>query len=361
MSWMQGTSERHLDHCIASHSIKILQRLADQQDREPFFLTVGFLSPHLPWASTRSFFDALGPAEAFDVAPNPHFFKKESQKLTKYIQRELEGYVGFGGKCSLARPCNRRKQSYYSAVSLLDEQVGRLIDALDASPASDNTLVVFWGDNGWHLGEQGVWGKKTLLESATRVPFAVIPPSHFARLHPRISVNGRVASPTESVDIYPTVVDLAGLARFRPKVPFSAGISLRPLLFNTKTAVRAAALTQYKAQRPSLGKTVIGYALRTKHHRLIVYLKRKLKKNIGSVRRDPRDSTSYNYQRRVGIAELYRYTSEAMNETTNIYNAATSAHARAALMELWKIELQSLMKVSRTNRTHLLNKLPFDL
>jgi len=189
------------------------QQLARKHDK-PLFLLVGFSKPHLPWYVPRKYFDAhpldrvaLPAVRDDDLAdvPRPGARLAQPHGLHAAIVRADQWRLGV--------------QAYLAAISFVDEQIGRVIDALDRSPDAERTIVVLWGDNGWHLGEKLHWRKFTLWEEALHVPLIVIAPGVSAP-------NQRCNRPVDSMRIYPTLADLAGL-------PLPAHVepgSLRPLL-----------------------------------------------------------------------------------------------------------------------------------
>jgi arylsulfatase A-like enzyme len=124
-------------------------------------------------------------------------------------------------------------QAYLACISFIDAQVGRVLDALDAGPYAENTIVVFWGDHGWHLGEKRHWSKGTLWEESTRAPLMIMAPG----VTPK-----RVRAPVSFLDIYPTLIELAGLP---PKEDLD-GQSLVPLMNNPDMEWERPALTTYK-------------------------------------------------------------------------------------------------------------------
>jgi arylsulfatase A-like enzyme len=131
--------------------------------------------------------------------------------------------------------------AYLACVSFIDAQVGKLLDALDASPAAANTVIVFWGDHGWHLGEKEHWGKWTGWQRSTRVPLLIAPPHTGSTANfPR---GATCADPVGLIDLYPTLIDLSGIAA-RPGL---AGTSLAPLLKNPPTTSGRHILTSFDA------------------------------------------------------------------------------------------------------------------
>jgi len=196
------------------HSVNAaIEHLRRKHDR-PFFLACGTFRPHLPWYVPRRFFDLYDPGKIvlpdvpdddLDDLPAPALkFAAERRKDFELIRT--------AGKWREA------VRAYLASISFADAQVGRLLDALDASPYAANTIVVFWSDHGWHLGEKQHWHKMTLWERATRVPFIIAAPGH---------APSRCERAVNLVDLYPTLIELCGLPNASHPVD---GQSLVPLL-----------------------------------------------------------------------------------------------------------------------------------
>ncbi len=139
---------------------------------------------------------------------------------------------------------------YYAATSYVDAQVMQLLDELDRLKIRDNTIIVLWGDHGWHLGDHGLWNKHTNFEQAARVPLLMSVPGKAAGIRP--------TGLSEFVDIFPTLCDLANL----PIPKYLDGISLVPAINNPAVALRDYALSQYPR-----GKDKMGYSIRTDRFR----------------------------------------------------------------------------------------------
>ncbi|MEK6234085.1 MAG: sulfatase, partial [Planctomycetales bacterium] len=197
------------DALTADYAARFLKR----KHNRPFFLACGLFRPHLPWYVPRRFFD---------------LYPLDEIRLPEIQENDLDVVPAEGKKLAAARAgefktirgAGRWKQAiqaYLASISHADEQVGRLLDALDAGPHSADTIIVFWSDHGWHLGEKGHWHKSTLWEEATRTPLIISGPG----VSP--SACGRAVS---LLDLYPTLNELCGL----PVIASHDGVSLLPWL-----------------------------------------------------------------------------------------------------------------------------------
>ncbi len=221
----------------------------------PFFLAVGFLKPHLPFVAPKRFWDlypesdvSLTDAPEFP-AGSPEFASNSSSELLAF-QDVRESGLGEDVQRTLIR-------GYKACVSHVDAQVGRVLAALDEAGLRESTVVVLWGDHGWHLGDQGLWGKHTNFERAIRTPLIVSVPN--------LGVLGGTAEGlVESVDLYPTLAELCGLA-----APSDLeGVSLVPLLKDPGLDWKQAAFSEYFRTLPELGR-VSGHSMRTDRYHFI--------------------------------------------------------------------------------------------
>lgn len=239
------------DGQIADESIRRLRQLKDR----PFFLAVGFHKPHLPFIAPKRYFD-LYDRNRITPAPNP-FPPKDAPKYATYNWNDLRHYYGIPdvGPVS-AEQARDLKHAYYACVSFMDAQVGRLLSELERLHLTDRTIVVLWGDHGWQLGEHGMWDKHSNYETSTRIPLIVRAPG----FEP-----GRTRALVESVDLYPTLAELANL----PSDHGLEGHSFVPLLRNPGQPWKAAAFSQYQRVIPGYGKTArgMGYSMRTDRYR----------------------------------------------------------------------------------------------
>jgi uncharacterized sulfatase len=242
LAWMEakGTDEEQTDGKVAEETIRLLE----EHKGKPFFIATGFYRPHVPDIATKKYFD-LYPLEKVLLPNEPanHLAKIPSIALTcKPLNYGLE-----------EEKLRLFKRAYFAATSFMDAQVGKVLDALDRLGLADNTIVVFWGDHGWSLGEHGQWQKRLLFEEVARVPLIIALPTAKAK--------GVCPRTVEFVDLYPTLADLCGLT---PPAKLE-GKSLRPLLDNPKAKWTKPAITQVDRGRGNQG--IMGYSVRTERWR----------------------------------------------------------------------------------------------
>jgi len=220
----KGRDEDHTDGKVATEAIRLLEK----HKGEPFFLAVGFYKPHTPYIAPKKYFD-LYPLEKITVPQMPAGFVGS---VPAPALSSTKPWPNFGVTHEQAL---LTKQAYYAAISFVDAQIGRVVDALDRLGLRDNTVIVFWSDHGYSLGEHGLWMKQSCFEESARVPLIIVPPGPkaggTARVSPRL---------VELVDLYPTLADYAGLT---PPANL-AGASLRPLLVKPDAAWDRPAFTQ---------------------------------------------------------------------------------------------------------------------
>ena len=222
----------------------VIQQLSHQHDR-PFFLACGIYRPHLPWYVPRKYFE---------------MFPLDNIQLPPTSQGDLEDLPPPAIK--MARPrgdharvvkhgqWRRAVQGYLASIAFADAQIGRLLDALDESQYAKNTIIVFWTDHGWHLGEKQHWRKFALWERATRTPVIIVAPESQA--------GSRCDAPISLIDLYPTLIDLCDL----PAAEALEGQTLVPLLRDPNTAWERPALTTHGPNN---------HTLRSREYRYIRY------------------------------------------------------------------------------------------
>jgi arylsulfatase A-like enzyme len=221
------------DHADATWAIEQLQ----QQGEKPFFLSIGFYRPHVPLYAPERFFDELPEAE-IQLPVVKENDRDDVPPIVKSIvvSRHSPPHDWF------VKTGNHRKavQAYLACIHFVDEQVGRLIDALDASPHADNTIIVLYSDHGFFLGEKDHWAKQALWERATRVPLIISAPGH--------TRGASSPRPAELLSIYPTLIELCGLEN-RDDID---GTSLVPLLENPQAEWKQPALTTHYQNNHSI-------------------------------------------------------------------------------------------------------------
>ncbi len=240
--------EAYQDGMIAKEAVKAIKDLAG--GKEPFFLAVGFKKPHLPFCAPKKYWDMYNDSE-IQLAVNPELPKGAPSYAVS--QKELNSYKTPPKVNGEFSPEYQKtlKHAYAACVSYVDAQVGKLMNQLKESKALDNTIVIFMSDHGWHLGEQGTWGKQTNYENATRAPLIISLPGKARGV--------RINQFVEYVDIYPTLVELAG---FEP-ADYLEGNSFLPLFDDPAKEWKSAAFSQF----PRNGFE--GYAIRTKDFRYV--------------------------------------------------------------------------------------------
>lgn len=240
--------DAYFDGRIANLAVKTLRKIKD----EPFFLAVGFWKPHLPFNAPKKYWDLYDRAK-IALPANPRSPKDVPQIALhngREVMRSVKGKLTDDNVREL-------RHGYFAAISYLDAQVGKVLEELDRLKLRDSTVVVFWSDHGFHLGEHGLWCKTSNFELDARVPLIVAPPKYQRG-------GAKTESLVELLDLYPTLVDLCGL----PPATGTEGKSLGPILDDPNHAVKTAAFTQHP--RPAYYKgqpTVMGYSLRSSRYR----------------------------------------------------------------------------------------------
>ena len=186
-------------------ALKKLRELKDQA--KPFFLGVGYFKPHLPFNAPKKYWD-LYDRNTIPISPNPEIPKNISTK-SLHGSGEFNGYALGEEKGSLEKSVSddyarKLNHAYYAAVSYIDTQVGILLAEVKNLGLEENTVIVVWGDHGWHLGDQRVWGKHTIFENALKSTLIFNVPG-------QKSTGKTNKSIVESVDIYPTLLELIGI------------------------------------------------------------------------------------------------------------------------------------------------------
>ncbi|MBI1337031.1 MAG: sulfatase-like hydrolase/transferase [Phycisphaera sp.] len=238
-----GTDEEQTDGIGAAAAIRLMEQHKDQ----PFFIGCGFYRPHTPYVAPKKYFDQI-PLESVVI---PRFPADLPERVPPGALESTRPWPWFGVSEAQLR---ESMQAYYAAIMFMDAQVGKLLDALDRLGLADNTVIVFWGDNGYHMGELGLVMKQSDFENSARVPFIISAPGQKA-------VGTKSPRTVELVDIYPTLADVCGLT---PPDNLQ-GVSLRPLLDDPKAPWDRPAFTQ--VWRGGFG----GYSVRTERWRYTMW------------------------------------------------------------------------------------------
>lgn len=197
--------EGYVDGLTANLAVSTLEKLKDKE--QPFFLGVGFFKPHLPFNAPKKYWDMYDEKD-IPLSPN-QFIPENVHKSSLHESGEFNGYHLTDEKAGLHGPLTEDYQkllqkAYFSCISYTDAQIGKILSELERLGLSDNTIVMVWGDHGWHLGQDLVWGKQTLFDYALRSTLIVKTPGMAQRGKPTNALIG-------SVDIYPTLLELTGL------------------------------------------------------------------------------------------------------------------------------------------------------
>jgi len=251
-----------LDGLVVIESVRLLEELS--ADDKPFFLAVGFHKPHLPFVAPKKYWDLYN-SDSIKLAS----FRDKPEGAPEYaLQPGWEVRSQYDDiPTDYKIPIAQKKQKelihgYYACVSFIDQQIGNLIDYLDKKGLRDNTIVVLWGDHGWHLGDHNMWCKHTNYEQATRSPLIISLGDKYV---------GKTFAVTEFVDVYPTICALANV----PDPGGLDGISLVPLMDGTVSSVKSFAVSQFHRN-----KVLMGYSFRNERFRYTLWLKDKYRSNL---------------------------------------------------------------------------------
>ena len=239
LNWMManGAGEEQTDGVGATEVIRLLEERKD----EPFFIAAGFYRPHCPFVAPKRYFD-LYPYDQITLPDEPADDLDDIPEIAFWTNPPYWGLNEEQRRHTI--------RAYYSTISFVDAQVGRLLEAMDRLELWENTIVVFWSDHGYLLSEHGQWMKQSLFEESARVPLIIVSPDQSSR--------GRASYRTvELVDLYPTLADLTGLT----PPPALEGVSLRSLLDEPDAQWDRPAFTEaWRHGKP-------GYSVRTERWR----------------------------------------------------------------------------------------------
>ncbi|MCI0705193.1 MAG: sulfatase [Planctomycetia bacterium] len=289
----------YYDGRVAEEAIRVLGEIKDK----PFFLAVGMWKPHAPFNAPKKYWDrydrlkipALDPARP-----------KGAPELAFHDGRELRGLPPKQFDFT-ADEIREIRHGYFANINYMDEQVGKVLAALDSQKLTDNTIIVFHADHGYHLGEHGLWAKTSCFEWDARVPLIICPPKS-------ASAGKTSEALVELIDLFPTLNELCGL----PAAPKLEGTSLVPVLNDPTKTVKRAAFTQhprpaYYDRTEKKVPDAMGYSIRTDKVRYTEWRDWESGKLLG--------------------AELYDHTRDPL-ELTNAIDAPPDANALAEAKKL---------------------------
>ncbi|MGJ7029593.1 sulfatase [Niabella hirudinis] len=276
------------------------------QSNQPFFLGIGFFKPHLPFTAPRRYWDLYDEA-SIPLTPSPNI-PEGVNPASLHQSGEFNQYKSGDEAASLSTPLSdnyarKLRHAYYAAISYVDAQVGKVLEAIRKNGLDKNTIIVVWGDHGWHLGDDRVWGKHTVFEWSLRSAFIVKTPG---------SNNGVVRNEIVSAaDIYPTLMELCGL-----KMPYRGdGESLAKLLQQSPV--------------PSWRNTAISYF------------------NKGISIRTPRYRYTQYFREATPVIELYDHLSDPRE---NKNSAAENPKIVAEMQQRWQKEIENARKIYKARQ-----------
>ncbi len=285
----------YADGRVANETIQRLQAAAERvkTDGTPFFIAAGFVRPHLPFSAPRKYWDLYNPA----MLPLPHndSFPNDAPQVALKRGGEIAAYKPVPENGVIDSELRRQLiHGYYASMSFVDAQIGKVITELDRLGLTDNTIIVLWGDHGFHLGDLGIWTKHTNFEQATRIPILIHAPG-------TTKPGSATKQLAESVDLFPTIAELAGLPVPTGPQPID-GLSLVPVLIDGHIRVRDHAFHAFPNRK-------LGRAIRTERYRFVEW-------------ENPNDGDE------IEVYELYDYATDP-HETQN--HAATQPEVVASL------------------------------
>ncbi len=241
--------EAYYDGRVAAEAVRVLGEVK----AKPFFLAVGFWKPHAPFNAPKRYWDL------YDRAKLPPLDAHRPEGAPDIAFHNSSEVLGPPDKRATLTPeaAAEMRHGYFANISYMDAQLGKVLDALDASGVAGNTIVTFVADHGYHIGEHTLWGKTSNFELDARVPFFLGAPG-------MKSAGQRTASPTELLDLFPTLTELCHL----PRPGGLEGTSLAPLLADPSLRLKPAAFTQhprpaYYDREPGGQPSVMGCSVRT--------------------------------------------------------------------------------------------------
>jgi iduronate 2-sulfatase len=308
----EGPDSLHTDYQTAD---KVIEAIKAHKDR-PFFIAGGFYKPHLPFVAPQRFWDLyenekLALLQPRDLPRGAGDYMYGWTEIASYGDPEQKTLFEDDDAVT-EEQARRMTRAYYASVSFIDEQIGRILQALDDNGLTETTAVVIWSDHGFHLGDHGRWGKHTQFEPSMRCPLILRLPGHR-------QITGETKAIVESLDIYPTLCEFAGI----PKPEFLEGESIVPILEGSSQGKQAAYSQIRPVKRKKPPYEVMAYTVRTEHFRYVEW-------------RDLNDLA------RVVSSELYDHRSDP-EETNNVIDDRSLQSVILQHAELIQNNFTSLM------------------
>ena len=251
--------QEYADGRVATETIKRLKS-AKKDPNTPFFIAAGFARPHLPFSAPKKYWDIHDPKKL--PLPKHEDLPKNSPKVAGKRGGEISNYKPVPIDRNAIFPETLKRDlihGYYASVSYVDAQIGKVLDALDQLELTSKTIIVLWGDHGFHLGDLGIWTKHTNYEQANRIPIIISAPG--------ISRPGSSTKQLmESVDIFPTLNELAGIPSIKGPQPID-GLSMAEVIKMPSKRIRNHAFHAYPRAK-------MGRAIRTEKFRMVEWKKK---------------------------------------------------------------------------------------
>jgi arylsulfatase A-like enzyme len=263
------------DGLFAKFGVEFIEQYSNK--KKPFFIAIGFKKPHLPFVAPKKYWDMYD-ASKIKLAIYQQPAKGVNPIHNYHNSNELRSYNGVPKEGVISPELQRKLiHGYYACITFIDAQIGKLLKELKARNLEDNTIVCIWGDHGWHLGDHALWGKHTSLEQATRAPLIIYAPGF---------KGNKSNSPTEFIDVFPTLCELVGL----PIPNHLNGKSLVPIMKNPNYMVKSGAISNFSRKG-------FGYSYRDKRYRYVEWIDQQTKKIIDKelydYKNDPNETVDY--------------------------------------------------------------------
>jgi len=293
------------DGLITKNASAEMKRIA--QKGNPFFMAVGYHKPHLPFAAPKKYWD-LYDRERIPLSPAREKPKNSPEFVLAHTAlRNYAGESDENGQQLSEAYARELRHGYFACVSYIDAQIGLLVSSLKENGLYENTVIVLMSDHGWHLGDNGMWGKSTNYERATKIPLII---SNYSGL------TGSRVQLVEAVDVFPTLCDLVDI----PIPSHIEGHSFKALMEDPNTPWKKAVFSQYP--RAAVDKNLEGFAVRTTEYRYVEWRNKESNKVVAR--------------------ELYDHKTDPY-ETKNIAGESNMAHVvkshAGILSEGWKESL----------------------